>query len=59
MFASCNGEEVIEKWPEIGNYYDSSKPIELKSMSPDWGHDRKSQSFLCRQGSGYSKQQRK
>lgn len=36
LFASCNGEEVIEKWPEIGNYYDSSKPIELKSMSPDW-----------------------
>ena len=33
LFASCNGEEVIEKWPEIGNYYDSSKPIEfIKSI---------------------------
>ena len=46
LFASCNGEEVIEKWPEIGNYYDSSKPIELKSMSPDWG--RINDSFIIK-----------
>ena len=46
LFANCNGEEVIEKWPEIGNYYDSSKPIELKSMSPDWG--RINDSFIIK-----------
>lgn len=46
LFANCNGEEVIEKWPEIGNYYDSSKPVELKSMSPDWG--RINDSFIIK-----------
>lgn len=46
LFAGCNGEEVIEKWPEIGNYYNSGKPIAFESMSPDWG--RINESFIIR-----------
>lgn len=37
MFCACNSEEVIQKWPEKGNYYDPAKPVLFESMTPDWG----------------------
>ena len=46
LFAGCNGEAEIEKWPEIGNYYDSSKPIAFEAMAPDWG--RINDSFIIK-----------
>ena len=46
LFVGCNGEERIEKWPEIGNYYDSSKPIAFEAMAPDWG--RINDSFIIK-----------
>lgn len=46
LFVGCNGEEKIEKWPEIGNYYDSSKPIAFEAMAPNWG--RINESFVIK-----------
>ena len=46
LFAGCNGEAEIEKWPEIGNYYDSSKPVAFEAMAPDWG--RINESFVIK-----------
>lgn len=37
LFAACNSEEVIEKWPEKGNYYDPGKSITFEALTPDWG----------------------
>ena len=46
LFVGCNGDERIEKWPEIGNYYDSSKPVAFEAMAPDWG--RINESFVIK-----------
>ncbi|MFQ7113022.1 IPT/TIG domain-containing protein [Hallella bergensis] len=36
LFTACVNED-IEKWPEKGDFYDSSKPISFDAMTPDWG----------------------
>lgn len=46
IFYCCNDKEEIEKIPEIGNYYDSSKPVSFESMSPSWG--RIDQTFVIK-----------
>lgn len=46
ILSACNGEKEIEKWPEKGNYYDSSKSIAFESLTPDWG--RINESFIIK-----------
>lgn len=46
LYSACNDQEVIEKWPKTGNYYDSSKPIAFESMIPSWG--RINESFVIK-----------
>lgn len=37
FFLSCNSKEEIKKWPDVGDLYDSSKPISLDALLPNWG----------------------
>lgn len=38
LLSSCNNaDEEIKKWPDKGDYYDSSKEVAFSSITPDWG----------------------